>query len=514
LEDLARQPIFATDMKIKTPSKTGWLRLMMIGTQAMLTVMVGLWLRMQYHDQAGLFDKLTNQIKTEVEREVLDSALMIKFVKPMLDTGERINMQFTFSTDSIRRISKEFSKQPITTMKQGENQVLKADQGSIAIAYTDTVRLQNHEKAITVKTKFQKTSLMIQGVKLFINEFTDSTKAFAYFTDSLLRFPDTALYLKKLRARMMDELPGIEARLAEPNTVEPTLHDSLFPLSKPAPLNPFPEIRFSGREAHIIRQMIPETIFAFLVLILAASAFTVSFRNLKNQMALNLMRENFISNISHELKTPVATVKVALEALQNYNQKSDPDKLSRYLTMAGQEMNRLELLINRVLNTSGHVPKKGLLVTEQIDLKQLIEETTLLMTPQSEKVDATFNLRMMPEDCPFKGDRLQLQGMLVNLIDNALKYGGTTPKIEINLFMDPDTIRIVVSDQGPGIPAQYHQKVFERFFRVSTGDVHTIKGHGLGLTYARMVAELHGGKIELTTPETGGARFTIKLPIA
>lgn len=495
-------------MITKRLSGPGWLRLLMICAQALLTIMVVLWLRGQYRSQAAIFDRLTNQIREEAEREVLDSVLMKSVVKPILDTGSRINFRFTFDTDSIKKITNG-------QQNKSNNFNLPVSHGTVAIAFTDTTcDAGKGKRSITLTNRSIKTQMVIQGVKLFINELTDSTSHSAHLTDSLIHFTDSTLFLNKIRAKLQASLPGIEVIQVHKAATAGNFPDTFFSSKGNVGSMPFPEVRYTGRGTYILKQTTSEIIFALLVLILTATAFIVSFRSLKNQMVLNEMREDFVRNISHELKTPVATVKVALEALQNFSRKNDPEKLSEYLSMAGQEMDRLELLINRVLNISGLSQHRDFLVHEKIDLGALIHETVRMITPQAARVNASINMELPEGEIEFTGDRLQLQGLLLNLIDNALKYAGPSPVIEIGLLRDSGSVKIWVADHGPGIPEKYHRKIFDRFFRISTGDVHSVKGHGLGLTYASHIAQLHHGKIELISPVNGGAKFIIHLPVS
>lgn len=473
----------------------------MVSAQAMLALLVVLWLRGQWMEQGRFLQSQTDQVLGEVEREVFDTLILTTMVRPMLDSGSKVNFRFTFNSDSIRRIAQKMPASKAITN-------LPFDQGTVAIAISDTGKTASKHRNITLKTRSDKSRLVIQGVKMFISELTDSSSRFSFFSDSLFRFSDSALFHQKLKEKLLARLPGIGFAFA---SASDTLLSPGNVFTAGDIGHTFPQVVFTGTTLWLARQLVAEFLFALLVLLLSASAFVVAFRSLKKQILLNQMRDEFVSNLSHELKTPVATVKVALEALQQFNQKNDPERLTEYLTMAGLEMNRLELLISRVLNVSGLSGRRDLMVTEQVDMKSLIENTVRMMSARVEVAGASITLDLPDEEVVVSGDSLQLQGMLLNLLDNALKYGGPIPEISITLKEATGEVTMSVSDKGPGIAEPYREKVFERFFRIPTGDLHAVKGHGLGLSYALMVAGLHGGTIVLKPHEGPGAHFMIKL---
>jgi two-component system phosphate regulon sensor histidine kinase PhoR len=213
--------------------------------------------------------------------------------------------------------------------------------------------------------------------------------------------------------------------------------------------------------------------------------------------------------MSHELKTPIATVKVALEALNNYNFIEDKKRSREYLGMATTEMDRLELLATRVLNTSLLESGKISLQRESYDLKKLVEEVLLAMQPRIDKQQATVSFHPTGNGFVIPIDRLHMQGVLVNLIDNSLKYGVAPVHIDIKLNEHNGAVQLALSDNGPGIPEEYREKVFEKFFRVPSGNRHDTKGYGLGLSYAAQVMRQHNGSINVNNALQGGCVFTL-----
>jgi signal transduction histidine kinase len=264
---------------------------------------------------------------------------------------------------------------------------------------------------------------------------------------------------------------------------------------------------------YLFWRLLPQIFFVSILLALTAAAFYITFRSLKAQIKLGDMKDDFISNMSHELKTPIATVKIALEALNNFNIIDDPKKGREYLGMATAEMDRLELLATRVLNTSLLETGNIYLLQESYELDRLVNEVVASMQPRIRQFEARVSFEKKGRNFKIPMDKLHMQGVLVNLLDNSLKYGDNPVNIHIALIENNGDIRLQFTDNGPGIPEEYKEKVFEKFFRVPTGDRHDIKGHGLGLSYAAQVMRQHSGNIQVSNVATGGCMFTLTLPL-
>lgn len=265
----------------------------------------------------------------------------------------------------------------------------------------------------------------------------------------------------------------------------------------------------SNYQPYLAKRMLYPCIFILFLLTVIAIAFRTTYLSLTKQMNLATLKDDFISNMSHELKTPVATVKVALEALKNFNVMQQPERSKEYLEMAVLEMNRLELLVNRALSTSLLESGKLALQKEECDLKRLTEEVIMAMQPKLQLHEAKVVLETTGTNFSSQLDKMHTQGVLINLIDNSIKYGVKPVEIKITLTETADTIQLCVTDNGPGIPEEYSEKVFEKFFRVPTGNKHNAKGYGLGLSYAAQVMQQHMGSIRLANIPEGGCRFTL-----
>jgi len=260
---------------------------------------------------------------------------------------------------------------------------------------------------------------------------------------------------------------------------------------------------------YLVKAIMPQVFFIMVLLALTAIAFRVTYKSLKAQIKLSALKDDFISNMSHELKTPIATVKLALEALNNFNIIEQPQQSREYLGMASAEMDRLELMATRVLNTSLLDSGKLQMQQETYDLKRLVTETIQAMQLRIEKHSATITFDAPAADFLIPIDKFHLQGVLINLIDNSLKYGEQPVHINIQLTQTGDRLQLAFTDNGPGIPEEYKEKVFEKFFRIPTGNRHNAKGYGLGLSYVAQVMRLHNGSIDVNNAAQGGCVFTL-----
>ncbi len=269
----------------------------------------------------------------------------------------------------------------------------------------------------------------------------------------------------------------------------------------------------SAYGGYLLRKTLPQMLFALLLFGCMATAFGLMYRSLRQQQRLTELKNDFIRNMTHELKTPIATVSVAIEALQNFDALSDSARTHEYLDISRLELNRLSLLVDKVLRMSLFEQGEPELKSEPLDLRLLVEEVLAAMKIQFEKYRAEINFSASGENFVLRGDRLHLTSVVYNLLDNALKYSPSAPQIAVSLTQSGGHLALQVSDRGRGIPAAYRERIFEKFFRVPTGDVHDVKGHGLGLSYVAGVVRLHGGSIGVESVEGEGASFEIKLPV-
>jgi two-component system phosphate regulon sensor histidine kinase PhoR len=262
---------------------------------------------------------------------------------------------------------------------------------------------------------------------------------------------------------------------------------------------------------YLIKRILGPILLSLFMVAFTLLSFLLLYRNLQRQRRLADIKNEFISNITHELKTPIATVSVAIEAMRSFSASMDPQKSKEYLDISANELQRLSLLVDKVLKLSMFEKKEVDLKYEPLDMKDLVAEVTASMRLQSEKHQAAVHISA-EGDTRVKGDRLHLVSVIFNLLDNALKYSNGTPRIDLKVAGSDSKLKLSVSDNGIGIPPEYRDKIFDKFFRVPTGNLHNAKGYGLGLSYVAHVVRKHQGTIKVETAEGGGSCFIIILP--
>ena len=276
--------------------------------------------------------------------------------------------------------------------------------------------------------------------------------------------------------------------------------------------NPFTfSLELQNTAAYLLKKMSSQIWVSVLLVGLTIFSFVLLLRNLVQQRKLTQLKNDFISNITHELKTPIATVSVAVEALRDFNALEDPQRTREYLDISSNELQRLSLLVDKVLKLSMFEKQQIELREEAVDLKQLVEEVVASMKLQFEKYQAQVNVHLQGKDFIIKGDRLHVTSVIYNLLDNALKYSKINPSIRVDLIETAGEIEVAVTDNGIGVSPEYQEKIFDKFFRVPTGDTHNVKGYGLGLSYVAYVIQRHHGSIAMESEPGIGSRFTIKL---
>jgi two-component system phosphate regulon sensor histidine kinase PhoR len=203
---------------------------------------------------------------------------------------------------------------------------------------------------------------------------------------------------------------------------------------------------------------------------------------------------------------------VAIEAMKNFDALQSPERTKEYLGIAGNELNRLSLLVDKVLRLSMFETQQVELKYEWFDIRSLVKEIVDSMQLQSEKTGAAVKLNFTGDDFSLMADRMHITSVVYNLLDNALKYSHGKPEIEISVESKDNEILLAVKDNGIGIPVSYKEKIFDKFFRVPHDDKHNVKGYGLGLSYVAHIIAGHKGSVRVESGEGKGTTFMIKLP--
>lgn len=260
-----------------------------------------------------------------------------------------------------------------------------------------------------------------------------------------------------------------------------------------------------------VRFMIPSVVFTFILLITFIFTIVVVFR----QKRYSEIKNDFINNMTHELKTPIASISLAAQMF-NDETVTKSDKMTKHLVnVITEESKRLRFLVEKVLQMSMFDRKKASFKKKHIDLNELIETAANSFSLRVEHTGGKIYIDIGAVSSDMYVDEVHFQNVIFNLMDNAVKY--RKPDKPLNLYLktwnDDQYLYFSVKDTGMGMKKENLKKIFDRFYRVHTGNVHDVKGFGLGLAYVKKVVDLHDGVIKVESEYGRGTKFTIKLPV-
>ncbi|MEG2078107.1 two-component system, OmpR family, phosphate regulon sensor histidine kinase PhoR [Chryseobacterium piscicola] len=271
---------------------------------------------------------------------------------------------------------------------------------------------------------------------------------------------------------------------------------------------------FPKKEYSLAMNNWPMLLGTFLSLLTILGIYIISINYMMRQKKLAEVKTDFINNMSHEFKTPLATISVATDSLANDKIATNPEKVRYYSALIKQENIRMKKQVENVLNMSKLERNEVKLFLKETNVRELIKATTesfnLIVGQRNGSLKQEFNATKYI----FKIDEFHISNMLVNLLDNANKYSPETPEILVTTKNEGNWYVIEISDKGMGMETQNKTKIFEKFFREETGNIHNVKGQGLGLSYVKKIVELHKGQVIVDSNKGEGSSFIIKLPMA
>jgi len=271
-------------------------------------------------------------------------------------------------------------------------------------------------------------------------------------------------------------------------------------------------VYFPEKESIILYKM-DFWVFSSLVILLVVIFFAYAMALILRQKRLSEVKTDFINNMTHELKTPISTIALSSEVLTGPNIHNDPERLNRYATIIRNENNRLKAQVDRVLQVATLSPDKLKIKEEELDLHDIILKAVATFQLTAQEKNGSIDTSLKAPHFTIKGDRVHITNIIYNLLDNACKYTEENPKVQISTHCDDQNLKITVSDNGIGIPAKEFKNIFEKFYRVPTGNVHNVKGFGLGLYYVKTIVKAHAGKIIVKSELGKGTSFLVTLPL-
>lgn len=272
-------------------------------------------------------------------------------------------------------------------------------------------------------------------------------------------------------------------------------------------------VQFPNRAAHITNQMGIWS-FSSVVLLLVIVFFTYTLFVILKQKKLSEIQKDFINNMTHEFKTPIATIAISTEVLKDPSIVHQPERLLNYTTIIEKENTRLKHQVERVLQMA-RLDKEDIgLKKETVDVHQLIHDSLRHAAMALQDKNGKVEMELHASSREMAADKLHLTNVFNNLFDNAIKYCRSIPEIVIRSSNQLNGIVVEVCDNGIGIDTENQRRIFQKFYRVPTGNVHDVKGFGLGLSYVKTVVEAHKGKVSVHSELGKGCMFRIYLPFS
>lgn len=271
-------------------------------------------------------------------------------------------------------------------------------------------------------------------------------------------------------------------------------------------------VRFPDNDRYIMDNMALPIVFSAL-LFLAVIFFVYSISIILRQKRLSEMQKDFINNMTHEFKTPISTINISANVLLKTPVIQESKRLQQYAAIIKEQNNRLNKQVEKVLQFARIEKKDFRLKLETLEMNELLQNIAYSVEMRVEELHGEFNLSLCKEPVTVEADRLHLTNILHNLMDNAIKYSEDHVVIGLSAKRVGNSVAICISDKGIGIPKEYQKKIFKKFFRIPTGNVHNVKGFGLGLFYVRNICKKHGWKLKLESEPNEGTEITITIPI-
>lgn len=271
-------------------------------------------------------------------------------------------------------------------------------------------------------------------------------------------------------------------------------------------------IYFPQRSGYLLREtgvtIIPTIILtAFLIAIFAYTIMIIL-----RQKKLSNIKNDFINNMTHELKTPISTISLASQMLEDGSITNTPQTITHISRVINQESKRLSFQVEKVLQMAVFNEGRLKFKFKEFDINRVIQNVVANFELRVKNKNGTLSVELNAEKATIKGDEVHITNVLFNLLDNAMKYSPDFPEIKVSTENRNGEVVVSVEDKGIGIAKEHHTQIFDRFYRVPTGNVHNVKGFGLGLSYVKKIVDSHNAKIKVESAVNKGTKFSILFP--
>ena len=447
-------------------------------------------------------DFLTGEEKTTKKNK--KSRISLNNIK--ITSDENLSIE---ARDSLLNSTKEFVRKFNLKQTQKEKRTIKTTK--LITQFT------NKKDGYTLNSDGSKTKIKFFNGK----KAADSIKLIANLKPIFISFLDQSIEYKKIDSLIQNELKRKKISLI--TSFHHLKNDTLFYQTKDSLLNKNTHSLIS-KSTYVkkneafkllynnsnIEALKRSSFGIFLSLLLSIAVISSLFYLLKiinQQKDLANIKNDLISNITHEFKTPIATVSTAIEAIENFNVLEDKQKTKKYLSMSSVQLKKLHQMVEKLLETATLDSEELLLKKESIDIVEVIEKIVQKHQLLKSDKEIIFSSNLKP--IYLNVDVFHFENCISNLIDNAIKYGGENIEVNINSILK--SVEISVADNGNGIEKNQQEKIFDKFYRVPKGNTHNVKGFGIGLYYCKKIIEKHYGNIELKSTKNN-TTFKINIP--
>lgn len=448
---------------------------------------------------------------------------------------EDVREDFKASTDKPQVMSSQMVQDSAgTTYITMTRYILERSVVSLSEQYSDSLisaNLYSQEK--TMKIPKDSGANMIQNLNLDTEEnFKNST-----FTIERLARLDAgnrpidarlnlsivdSIFTEQLRKRGVQSHPQLailksDSTVTKVSSVEFKLNDSEYTIPIFYDTNDKPQYListyFPDKKLSILGPIIPIVMLTLIFTIIIVSVFSLAIYYMKIQRNISEIKSDFINNMTHEFKTPIATINIASDALKNDKIVNDSERVRYYADLIKQENKRMNTQVEMVLRMAKLERNQVDINLQEIDVNSLVRKSVSNTRFIVDNLNGTIFEEYEASRSIMEGDAFHLENTINNIIDNARKYSKENPQIYVRTYNEDDNIVIEVRDEGVGMSKAVLKKIFDQFYREETGNIHNVKGHGLGLAYVRKIVELHNGQVYAESEPGKGSTFFIKLPV-
>ena len=272
-------------------------------------------------------------------------------------------------------------------------------------------------------------------------------------------------------------------------------------------------VDFPERKKYLISSILKMIILSIVFTSIIIIAYVGSIYQLIRQRQISQIKTDFINNMTHEFKTPIATINLALDSIRNPKIINDQEKVKRYLGMIKEENKRMHAQVENVLRISKLEKNELNISKERLELNDLVEDAITHVELIVEDRNGYIKTHLDGAESSVLANETHFTNVIVNILDNAIKYSDNEPKIDVYTENVGNSIILKIADQGNGMSKAVAKRVFEKFYREHTGNVHNVKGHGLGLAYVKRIVDDHQGHISVESEKGKGSTFIVKMPL-